>query len=158
MNLFYTNLDTRISKFNVYNVLTMGDDFMVVSGMPEDIGDQHVVEIANLALDLLASSVVFQVPHQPSAKLNIRMGFNSGPATGVVVGTKMPNYCVMSDTVDIAKEIQKHGEGMRILMSETSKRLIDKVGGFRCESRGPLDVKGQPPLETFWLVGLDTAN
>ena len=38
MNLFYTNLDTRFTKFNVYNVLTMTDDFMVVSGMPNNIG------------------------------------------------------------------------------------------------------------------------
>ena len=53
----------------------------------------------------------------------------------------MPNYCVMSDTVNIARQIEKHGEGMRILISETSKRLLDKVGGFRCESRGPLDIK-----------------
>ena len=39
MNLFYTNLDTRFTKFNVYNVLTMADDFMVVSGMPSSNGD-----------------------------------------------------------------------------------------------------------------------
>ena len=74
--MFYTNLDNRISLFNVYNVLTMADDFMVVSGMPQDIGDRHAVEIASLALDLLASTVVFQIAHQPSTKLNIKMGFN----------------------------------------------------------------------------------
>ena len=92
MNLFYTNLDTRFTKFNVYNVLTMADDFMVVSGMPNNVGmiqnctlfhlfslflgDNHVVEIASMALDLLAGSVVFQIPHKPNAKLNIRMGFH----------------------------------------------------------------------------------
>ena len=38
MNLFYSNLDARFTKFNVYNVLTMTDDFMVVSGMPNNIG------------------------------------------------------------------------------------------------------------------------
>ena len=93
MNLFYTNLDTRFSKFNVYNVLTMADDFMVVSGMPNNVGmiqrftifqllinlfsgDNHVIEIASMALDLLAGSVVFQIPHKPNAKLNIRMGFH----------------------------------------------------------------------------------
>ena len=76
MNLFYTNLDTRFTKFEVYNVLTMADDFMVVSGMPQNIGDRHVTEIASMALDLLAGSVVFQIPHKPNAKLNIRMGFH----------------------------------------------------------------------------------
>jgi len=147
MNLFYTNLDTRFTKFNVYNVLTMTDDFMVVSGMPNNIGDNHVSEIASMALDLLAGSVVFQIPHKPNAKLNIRMGFHSGPAIGVVAGTKIPNYCVMSETSHIAREIEKQGEGMRILISEASRRLIDKVGGFRCESRGLLEIKPKGPME-----------
>ena len=39
-------------------------------------GDQHVVEIASMALDLLAIAVVFQIPHRPSAKLIIRMGIH----------------------------------------------------------------------------------
>ena len=39
MNLFYATLDTRISKFKVYNVHTMADEFMVVSGMPNRIGE-----------------------------------------------------------------------------------------------------------------------
>ena len=65
----------------------------------------------------------------------------SVPAIGVVAGTKIPNYCVMSETSHIAREIEKQGEGMRILISEASRRLIDKVGGFRCESRGLLEIK-----------------
>ena len=72
---------------------TMMDDFMVVSGMPKNIGsratdtnttctqcnisgDRHVSEIASMALDLLAGSVVFQIPHKPNAKLVLRMGFH----------------------------------------------------------------------------------
>ena len=35
-----------------------------------------MTEIASMALDLLAGSVVFQIPHKPNAKLNIRMGFH----------------------------------------------------------------------------------
>ena len=38
----------------VYNVHTMKDEFMIVSGMPERNGDRHVSEIASIALDLLA--------------------------------------------------------------------------------------------------------
>jgi len=158
MNLFYTNLDARFAKFSVYNVLTMADDFMVVSGMPQNIGDRHVSEIASMALDLLAGSVVFQIPHKPNAKLVLRMGFHSGPALGVVVGTKIPNFCVMSDTVTIAREIEKQGEGMRILISQASKLLLDKVGGFRCDPRGTLDLSTKGQIETFWLVGPDNTG
>ena len=114
-------------------------------------------EIAGIALDLLAGSVVFQIPHRPNSRLNIRMGFHrlailgylyhltqtmlsSGPACGVVAGTKIPNYCVMSDTATVAREMEKMGEGMRIHISSTSKNLLDTVGGFRCDYRGTLDL------------------
>ena len=40
------------------------------------LGDRHVSEIASMALDLLAGSVVFQIPHRPNARLNIRMGLH----------------------------------------------------------------------------------
>ena len=108
-----------------------------------------------MALDLLAGSVVFQIPHRPNSRLNIRMGLHrygsllqsyllilliSGPACGVVAGSKIPNYCVMSDTANVARVIEKMGEGMKIHISGTSKDLLDKVGGFRCEYRGVLDL------------------
>ena len=37
-----------------------------------------------MALDLLAGSVVFQIPHRPNAKLNIRMGFHRSLALKTV--------------------------------------------------------------------------
>ena len=93
-----------------------------------------------MALDLLAGCVVFQIPHRPNARLNIRMGVHSGPACGVVAGTRIPNYCVISDTSDMARIVERMGEGMRIHLSGTSKTLLDEVGGFRCEYRGLLDL------------------
>ena len=96
-----------------------------------------------MALDLLAGSVVFQIPHRPNARLNIRMGIHrwessifialeiftgmpslhllSGPACGVVAGSKIPNYCVMSDTSNVARVMEKMGEGMRISVVTNSK-------------------------------------
>ena len=74
----------------------------------------------------------------------------------MVAGTKIPNYCVISETAATAREIERQGEvryyigynnttsgleGMRILISEASMKLIMKVGGFRCELRGVLDIK-----------------
>ena len=47
-----------------------------VSMYPRVAGDRHVSEIASMALDLLAGSVVFQIPHRPNARLNIRMGIH----------------------------------------------------------------------------------
>jgi len=159
LNTFYGVLDSRLKKFRVYQVHNMADEFMIVAGMPQYIGEEHVTEIAGMALDLLAGSVVFQVPHKPNKKINLRMGFHSGPTTGVVAGSMIPSYCVMGDTTAIARVMEKMGEGMRIHISSSSKDLLDKVGGYRCEPRGILDLgtkRGQ--METFWLVGHESVG
>ena len=108
-----------------------------------------------MALDLLAGCVVFQIPHRPNARLNIKMGIHSGPACGVVAGTRIPNYCVISDTSDMARMVEKMGEGMRIHLSGTSKNLLDEVGGFRCEYRGLLDLGVSSDCVTGLLFTLD---
>ena len=62
---------------------------------------------------------------------------------GVVAGNKIPNYCIMSDTGrdtdvsflaltlwlsgNLARVMEKMGEGMRIHISSTSKELLDRV-------------------------------
>jgi len=156
MNLFCGNLEELFKKYQVYNVPTMGmDDFMVVSGMPNVVGDKHVSEIASMAFDLLAGFVVLQIPHRPNMKLNVRMGFHSGPAVGVVAGSKLPSYCIMSKTLAVARRIESLGEGMRIHISEDSKQLLDKVGGFRCDYHGTLELGPDEKLDTFWLIGPD---
>jgi hypothetical protein len=46
----------------------------------------------------------------------------------------------MSETANVARKMEQTGEGMKIHISETSKTLLDKVGGFRCDYRGSLDI------------------
>ena len=64
----------------------------------------------------------------------------SGPALGVVAGSKLPSYCIMSKTASVARKIEKLGEGMKIHISEEAKKLLDNVGGFRCDYRGTLEL------------------
>ena len=48
-----------------------------------------------MALDLLCASIVFKIPHMPNSRLQLRMGIHSGPAIGIVSGSKTPKYwCV----------------------------------------------------------------
>ena len=46
----------------------------------------------------------------------------------------------MSKTVIIARKLEKLGEGLKIHISEDSKKILDKVGGFRCDYRGTLEL------------------
>ena len=59
-------------------VETIGDAYMVVSGLPVRNGDKHAREIAHMSLALLTGITSFQIPHQPQEKLQLRIGLHSG--------------------------------------------------------------------------------
>ena len=56
-------------------VETIGDAYMIVSGLPRRNGPQHIRHMANCALDLLSGVLDFKVPHLPEHKLRIRIGW-----------------------------------------------------------------------------------
>lgn len=58
---------------------TIGDAYMVVSGLPIRNGDSHAAEIAGMALHLIAGvKQDFVVPHRPDHKIELRVGIHSG--------------------------------------------------------------------------------
>ena len=53
----------RLDCYSV-KVETINDSYMVASGLPVKNGNKHAAEIATMALDLLAGSCIFVVPHR----------------------------------------------------------------------------------------------
>ena len=58
---------------------TISDSYMVVSGLPRRNGNQHVGQIANLALDLMSAAFHYRINHRPGQPLMLRVGFHTGP-------------------------------------------------------------------------------
>ena len=56
---------------------TIGDAYMVVSGVPVRNGKRHVAEIANVSLDLLSAVTDFKIRHRPHQQLQLRIGIYS---------------------------------------------------------------------------------
>jgi class 3 adenylate cyclase len=59
-------------------VETIGDAYMVVSGLPRTNGGRHICEISNMALTLLEEISRFKIRHRPSEKVKLRIGIHTG--------------------------------------------------------------------------------
>lgn len=42
---------------------------------------------------------------------------------------------------------------MKIHLTENTKEILDKLGGFKIKRRGTIEVKGKGTMDTFWLLG-----
>ena len=86
--------DGIIDKYDVYKVETIGDAYMVCSGLPEKNGDRHASEVALLSLELRQSVSAFSVPHLPSEKFKLRIGIHSGKNNSTISGIFFDLMCM----------------------------------------------------------------
>ncbi|XP_055957382.1 atrial natriuretic peptide receptor 2 [Patella vulgata] len=152
MNTIYRVFDSLLGDYDVYKVETIGDCYMVASGLPSP-NDRHARELSNFALDVVGTFSTMTVPHQPRVYVTIRIGLNSGTVVAGVVGLKMPRYCIFGDTVNTASRMMSNGAAGRIHISESTKLQLDRKNEFMIESRGSVVVKGKGEMNTYWLNG-----
>ncbi|XP_009646087.1 heat-stable enterotoxin receptor [Egretta garzetta] len=156
LNDIYKNFDHILDHHDVYKVETIGDAYMVVSGLPKRNGNRHAVDISMMALDILSFMGTFELRHLPGLPVWIRIGIHSGPCAAGVVGIKMPRYCLFGDTVNTASRMESTGLPLRIHVNGSTINILKRTDcHFQYEVRGETYLKGRGTEITYWLTGTE---
>jgi adenylate cyclase len=149
LNDAFSFFDSLASKYGLEKIRTMGDAYMVASGVPV-ARDDHAEAIARMALEMLTYESNGHLADADS--LTLRIGISSGPVIAGVIGKAKFQYDVWGDTVNLASRMESHGVAGRIQVSPETYALIED--GFIWEARGLVDVKGKGPMQTWFLAGV----
>ena len=84
----YGLFDDRINFYDVYKVETIGDAYMVVSGLPQRNGMRHVDQIARMALDFVEAVDELNSPQLTTKRLSVRIGIHTGKSRLTVLGPR----------------------------------------------------------------------
>ena len=146
LNEAFSYFDSLLDKYNVEKIRTIGDSYMVASGVPTRRSD-HAQALVHMALEMREFIAVHTFRN--NQRVSFRIGINSGPVIGGVIGKRKFVYDVWGDAVNVASRMESHGSGGTIQITRATYELIKN--DFLCERRGIVDVKGKGEMEV-WLV------
>jgi len=148
LNEIFLGCDRAAKRLGLEKIKTIGDAYMVVAGVPEPRAD-HFQAAAEMAL-AMQMHVETLSPRHPD--LRLRIGIHTGPVVAGVIGENKFSYDLWGDNVNIASRMESHGLPGRIHVSEAFARAAS--GRWHFEARGLIDVKGQGPMNTYFLSRL----
>ncbi len=147
LNEIFTAFDRISLRYRCERMKTIGDAFLFASGVPEPDAN-HAANVAGAALEMIE----FLKNRNRDAEYcwDIRVGINSGPLVGGVVGTEKYLYDIFGDTVNIAARMEEIARPMQANVSNMSFGLLKD--NF-CFSEGiDVDLKGKGKQLVYTLL------
>ncbi len=142
----FSNFDDLVDQYGLEKIKTIGDEYMVASGIPIP-RDDHAEALAHFALAMRDSLAAYR--EKNGVDLQMRIGLNSGPVVAGVIGKRRFLYDLWGDSVNTASRMESHGIPGEIQVTQATRDLL--VGTFSFVDRGVIDIKGKGPMQTYLL-------
>ncbi len=150
LDQFFTVFDNIVAKHRIERLKTIGDAFMCVAGIPEQ-NRTHPVDTCLAAIEM--REVMLRYGRMRSKvhmeAWQMRIGLNTGPVIGGIVGQSKIAYDVWGNTVNIAARIESAGAPGRINVSESTYGFVKHLFDF--EERGLVEIKNAGAVPMYFL-------
>jgi class 3 adenylate cyclase/tetratricopeptide (TPR) repeat protein len=148
----FVMFDNVLERNGCEKIKTIGDCYMMASGLPNERPD-HAIVAARTAFELLLELNKFNEMFRTD--LRLRIGMHTGPVVAGVIGRKKFAFDIWGDTVNIASRMESHGEPNKIHCTEDVYALLNEQ--FIFEERGQVEIKGRGKMNTYFMIG-ETKN
>jgi guanylate cyclase len=153
LNKIFTHFDKLVDKYDLEKIKTIGDAYMVASGLDKINGD-HLKNMADLALSMMSDIKNFTL--DGATKCDVRIGIHIGSVTAGVIGFKKFTYDVWGDAVNTASRMESSGEVGMIQVSEEFYNYIKDDYEFM--NRGSIEIKGKGLMNLYFLIKKKSSN
>jgi class 3 adenylate cyclase len=146
LNNVFSIFDQLAEKHGLEKVKTIGDAYMVVSGLNGLHPNRPEAAVA-MALDMMTA--LQKLGQEIGIDLSVRIGMDTGPVVAGVIGTKKFIYDLWGDTVNTASRMESQGIPGRIQVTQRFYECLQ--GKFQFEKRGVINVKGKGDMMAYLL-------
>ncbi len=148
LNQIFSAFDQLAEKFGLEKIKTIGDEYMVASGLPVPRAD-HIEAAAEMALAM--QQVVQQFKSDLGEPFQLRIGIHTGAVVAGVIGKKKFTYDLWGETVNLASRLQTQGMAGQIQVTPQVYESLCR--NYWLELRGTILIRGYGDLTTYWLKG-----
>jgi len=113
---------------NIYKVYTIREEMMLCSHVQGFRPIAKAQDLLTVALEIAESRAAYPWRHLRNRKLELRMTLHCGSGTGIVVGTRIPTYCVLGKHYELIKILNMNSPPGKIIMTKEFRKQIKLKG------------------------------